>query len=85
MNPNHEEALFALALEKLAEKRPHFWTPCAKAIRHCAPASTRCSPRASDLNRCQPRRPKPPALPSSSTSLTLRRRPAGTSPKPAPS
>ena len=25
MNPNREEALFALALEKPAEKRPHFW------------------------------------------------------------
>jgi len=25
MNPNREEALFALALEKLAEKRPAFF------------------------------------------------------------
>jgi len=43
MNPNREEVLFALALEKPAEKRPAFWTPCA-AIRPCAPV---CSARSS--------------------------------------
>ena len=72
MTPSREEALFALALEKPAEKRPAFLDAVYEgdtALCACLEALLAAHEQPETLLA---RRPKPPALPSSSTSLTLR-------------
>ena len=76
MNPNREEALFALALEKLAEKRPAFLDAVregdtALCARLEALLAAHEQPETLLATQAETARP----LPSSSTSLTLRTRP----------